>query len=109
MTNNLKPSWKSSVVRSGKRWKPRRWATVGFAVACVPIAAFGAYGIYVDAQYAATLPPDEPRCGNVLMAAMFMIFPISPMIGCVGALIGYVSAVVLNAASHRQTRRGRDR
>ena len=72
----------------------RRWAAFGFLITCLPIAACGAYGLYNDAKYAASLPPDTPRCGNGALAAMLVIFPISPMIGCFGAAIGLTSAII---------------
>ena len=82
---------------------PKRWATIGFAVVCLPIAGLGAYGLYADARYAATLLPDTPRCGNPAMAAMLIIFPVSPALGCVAALAGYVSAIVYDAATCNPT------
>jgi hypothetical protein len=78
----------------------RRWALIGFVIGCVPIATLGAFGLYVDAQYAATLPPNTARCGNNAMAAMLLIFPVSPMIGILGAGIGFVGAVICNAVTN---------
>ena len=89
----------------------RQWLALGFVVACIPFAALGAYGLYADAQYAATLPPNTPRCGNGAMAAMFMIFPVSPILGCMGAGIGFLSAIVYDAltvgGAHIQSEDGR--
>lgn len=75
----------------------RRCAAVGFLFAFIPIAAIGAFGLYNEAQYAATLSPNTLRCGNGAMGAMLLIFPVSPMLGCFGAVIGFVSAIVYNA------------
>lgn len=74
-----------------------RWAAWGFIFVCAPVAAFGAYGLYADAQYAAALPPNVARCGNGAMAAMLMICPVSPVLGVVGSIIRLVSACVCNA------------
>lgn len=96
-TNPYKPS--GAIPLNGKpnsaNW--RRWAAVGFAIAFIPFAAIGAYGLYADAEYAATLPPNTPRCGNGAMGAMLLIFPISPLLGCFGAGLGFVAAFVYNA------------
>jgi hypothetical protein len=106
MTQNpCEPNSVPNANLQGASPKPKRWAAIGFAVGCVPIAALGTYGLYADALYAATLPPDMPRCGNPAMAAMFTIFPISPVLGGVGALVGYVSAIVCDAATCNPTQR----
>ena len=75
----------------------RRWSAFGFAVAFIPVAAIGVFGLYNESQYAATLPPDTVRCGNGAMGAMLIIFPISPIFGCSGAGVGFISALVYNA------------
>ncbi|MCC9603381.1 hypothetical protein LOC67_22760 [Stieleria sp. JC731] len=74
-----------------------RWAAIGFAIACSPMVALGAYGLYADIQYAATLPPNTPRCGNSALAAVLLIFPVSPIVGLIGAGLGFISASVRNA------------
>ena len=75
----------------------RRWTAIGFAMASIPVAALGVFGFYNETQYAASLPPNTLRCGNGAMSAMLIIFPISPIFGCTGAGVGFVSALVYNA------------
>ncbi|MEO9593344.1 hypothetical protein [Rhodopirellula bahusiensis] len=74
----------------------RRWALASFAIVFLACVGFGGYGLYVDAQYAATLPSNVPRCGNPAMAAMAFIFPIGPVFGSVAAGMGYLAAAVLD-------------
>lgn len=68
-----------------------RWGTVGFFVVWCFFAAMGVFGLYQDAQYAATLPPG-PRCGNGVLAAMLMIFPVGPVFGTFGFAVGACAA-----------------
>lgn len=76
-----------------------RWTVVGFILASTPFVMLGVYGLYFDAQYAATLPPGTPRCGNSAIAAMLLIFPVSPFFGSIGAVVGFISAVVYQRAT----------
>jgi len=76
---------------------PRRWAAVGFFIVFLPIAFLGIRGLYLDARYAATLPPNVVRCENCMLAAMLLIFPIGPILGSIGAGVGYVSAILCGA------------
>lgn len=99
MTNPYQPASAAASAATRRKANPRRWAMVGFLFVCSFFAALGARGLYIDAQYAATQPPNEPRCGYGEMAAMFMIFPIAPALGLVGAGIGYVAAIVYAAVA----------
>lgn len=96
MTINLsEPAVKHSDEIGGRRPSRRRWAAIGFLSVCLPIGSLGVYGLYVDACHADRFPPDEPRCGNGAMAAMFFIFPIAPVLGLIGAAVGYGSATAI--------------
>lgn len=99
MPNPYQPALAAASATARNKPKPRRWAMFGFLFVCSVFVALGAFGLYTDAQYAATLPPGTPRCGNGELAAMLMIFPISPALGFVGAGVGYVAAIVYRAAT----------
>lgn len=83
-----------------------RWAVIGFSLICMPLVLMGGYGLYVDYQYAAALPPGAAHCGNAALGAIFLIFPGAPMFGCVGAAIGYVAAKVVGSESRDAGVRG---
>ena len=81
---------------------PRRWAVRGFVLLCLPCMALGMYGLYADAVYAANLQPGQPHCGNPAMLASLLVFPVGPFLGFLGAGVGYISALVCDAATCRQ-------
>ncbi|WP_461509425.1 hypothetical protein [Rhodopirellula baltica] len=72
----------------------KRWATIGFASGLLPSALFGAFGLYNESVYAASLPPGEVQCGMGTLAAMMFIFPVAPILGLIGAAFGWVAAII---------------
>ncbi|HBE67703.1 MAG TPA: hypothetical protein DDW52_06095 [Planctomycetaceae bacterium] len=77
----------------------RLWATIGFSLLFLPLFALGVFGLYVDAQYAATLPANAPRCGNSVLGALFLMLVAAPAMGTLGAGIGVLAAAVHNVRS----------
>ena len=55
--------------------------------------------MYLDFQYAATLPPGAARCGNGAFGAMMLIFPVGPFLGVLGAVVGFLSALLCDAST----------
>jgi len=84
----------ASVVATPRPVSRRRWAVIGFFLLALPPAILGFYGLYVDAQASAALPPGVTRCGMDAALATALIFPISPMLGSLGAVVGYVAAQI---------------
>lgn len=102
MSNPYQPTADPSVTIVAVRASRTIWAVVGFAVMSLPLIGLGVYGLYVDAQYAATLPPNTPRCGNGVLAALFFIVIAGPAMGTLGACGGFLCATVRNAKIGRR-------
>lgn len=63
----------------------------------IPLS-LGAYGVYQDAAYAATLPPDVARCGMGAMGAYLTALVGGPTFGIIGGLIGWLISQSSNSA-----------
>ncbi|MFN7291253.1 MAG: hypothetical protein ACK506_13270 [Pirellula sp.] len=61
-----------------------RWVGTGSILASACSIAFGAYGLYRESNYAATLPPGTGACGMGALAALIFIFIGGPFCAVVG-------------------------
>jgi len=77
-----------------------RWAAIaiGFVVIWLPLSCFGLWRLSEGTRYEATLPPNTAHCGNAAMGAALLVFPIAPMLGAIGAGIGWVGVAIWNVA-----------
>ncbi len=100
--NPFEASTTTQLTNSRKPINRSLWTVLGFLIACVPFALLGVSGLISDARYASTQPPNTARCGNPTMGLMFLVFPISPLLGGVGALGGFALATLLNVARARK-------
>lgn len=100
--NPFEPSSIMQLSHSRRPINRSLWTLFGFLIACVPIALLGVSGLISDARYASTLPENTVRCGNTTLGLLLLVFPISPLLGVVGALGGFTLATLLNVARARK-------
>ena len=71
-----------------------RWIGTGAILAAACPMAFGAYGLYRESIYAATLPPGTGACGMGAMAALIFIFVGGPFCAVVGGFAGWIGSKI---------------
>ncbi len=71
-----------------------RWIGTGSILAAACPIVFGAYGLYRESTYAASLPPGTAACGMGSLAALMFIFVGAPMCGLMGAIVGWIGSKI---------------
>lgn len=71
-----------------------RWVWTGSVLTAACPVTFGAYGLYRESIYAATLPPGTGACGMGALAALMFIFIGGPFFAMIGGMAGWIGSKI---------------
>ncbi len=97
--NNLNPYATSEVqgqlnTASMVRRSTFRWVLTGFIVAATVPVILGAYGLYRESVYVASLPPGVGACGMGAFGSLVIMIFGGPFCGMIGGLVGWIACKV---------------